>query len=423
MKNVSALMPASLLLLLLPLSGTAGAQSAFTNAWFGEMRSPAPPRTLALGGLSAVAPWGGRPAAIGSPNPAVNALADRVRFGLNWEVGRLSGDYPDGEGSLWQISPRTAGMMAYLGRGVVAGVVLDGITDSEFEIHTPETSLAEAEARFDYRSTGGLNEGRVSLAWRTDSGRLLAGGSWNMVFGALDQEWAVQFQDPDYIDTSDELQRQHRGSSWSLGLQVEPLSSLRLGAAWNSGAVLDVKHIYRSTGAQGDTTRGELALGSALMAGAGWRFGPQWAVYADYRSSAWDRAAWDPAPGGGSIGTAAGPLDLSPLSAEWDMGVGVERSGLPAGQQRIWADSLPLRGGVRWGEMYVPDGADPDGGSVSRWYLTLGTALHIGSETGALVDLAFQYGGRSGPSGTTEGFWRLELGFSGFEEWFQPPQR
>jgi len=419
MRTARCMLLISAVSLLTLLPGRADAQSAFTNAWFGQMRSPAPPRTLALGGLSGVAPWGESPAAIGSPNPAVSALADRVRFALNWEVGHLGGEYADGEGSLWQASPRTAGMLAYLGRGLVAGVVLDGLTNSEFEIHSGEGTVGDAEARFDYMSTGGLNEGRVSLAWRTASGRLLTGLSWNMLFGALDQKWAVQFSDPDYVDTSDELQRQHRGSSWSAGFQLEPIPSLRIGAVWNSGGALDVKHVYRSSGAEGDTTRGELELGDTILAGLGWRFADQWAVYGDYRSTAWDRAAWDPAPGTGG-GITAGPTDLSPLSREWDLGMGIERSGLPAGQQRVWADSLPLRAGVRWGELYAPD---LDGGSVSQWYLTMGTAFRIGSEEGALVDLAFQYGGRSGSTGTTEGFWRLQFGFSGFEQWFQPPQR
>ncbi|MFC1595357.1 hypothetical protein ACFL3X_00385 [Gemmatimonadota bacterium] len=117
------LIGAAALMVLLPfiLPTDTSAQSAFGIRWFGELRSPAPPRTLAIGGISAVAPWGKEPVAAGQSNPALIAYSERVVYGFVWELGKLSGSYGGETGALWQNGPRLIGLVLPLGGGFAMG--------------------------------------------------------------------------------------------------------------------------------------------------------------------------------------------------------------------------------------------------------------------------------------------------------------
>jgi hypothetical protein len=408
-----------LLIALLLAPAGAWAQSAFTSSSFGEIRTPAPPRTLALGGLSAVTPWGDIPTAVGMRNPALAAFSTSTLFGVSWELGHISGDYPDGTASLWETGPRLMGVLLPFGKGWAGSVQLAPITVFDFEVHTPDTQVGGVPVRYDYTGTGGLNLGQVGLAWKSADDRIAAGVSGNIIFGALKQAWRVEYGPSGYVDTNDRLQRQNRGHGWSAGLQVQPIDRLRLGLVWESGGRLNTKQVYLTTAAGSDTSRGVMDLGGTIMASAGFQIDRQWAVYADYRRTAWDRSAWVSAPVTPS-GSGIGTPDLSILRADSDMGFGIERRSLPDVDQRTWLDALPVRAGLRWGSMYAPD---LDSGQVDQWFATLGSSFRLGKSDGGWLDVSLQYGGRTGSTGIREGFWRLQFGFSGAEEWFKPPQR
>lgn len=408
---------ATLLLVVLLPSGVS-AQTAFGIRWYGEIRSPASPRTLALGGLTAVSPWGREPASVGSRNPALLASAERVLYGFSWEVGRINGSYGSQSGVLWQNGPRLMGLVLPIGGGFAFGGGLQRITTNEFEVHTDGTAAGGVPVKYDYVGTGGLSQGIFTAAWRHPSGVVAAGVSADLIFGSFKQEWLVNFEPYGYVDTSDRVQRQHRGNRWTVGMQIQPLSRLRLGGAVGTRGTIRVKNIHTLSGAGSDTSRGELRLGETLMAGVGFSLNPQWAVYADYRKSAWDRAEWLSEPTTRE-GTLLGVTDLSNLSADWDIGVGVERQARELAEQVTALDAFPLRAGVRVGSIYAPD---LHNGTVSRWYGTLGTAVSIGSESRAWADITLQFGGYTA-TGAKEFFWRIQIGITGAERWFLPPQR
>gem|GEM_PF-1572466 len=397
------------------------AQTAFGLKWFGEVRPLSSPRMLALGGLAAVAPWGREPATVGLLNPALMAQAERVIYSFTWELGHLSGSYPDGEGSLWQSGPRMVGLVLPLGGGVAIGGGLQSHTTSEFEIHKSGEALDGVPVRFDYRGTGGLSQGAVGVAWKLPSGVAAVGLEADILFGSVKQEWSVDFEPAGYADTSDRLHRQHLGSRWKLGLQLNPTPRIRLGAAVGTRGSMDVKHIYVTTDAEADTSEGEARMGGTLLVGMGWLLNDMWALYADYRQAAWNKMEWveEPALVGGA---GAGATDFSGFSADWDVGIGIERQARPPDEQVTFWDTLPIRAGLRWGTIYAPD---LGGGRISQWYGTLGTAQPIGREGRAWMDLALVFGGRTSADagGATEGFWRIQIGITGAERWFLPPQR
>lgn len=401
------------------LPAAAGAQTALGIRYYGEVRSPAPPRTLAIGGIAAVRPWGPEPTAVGYRNPALAGYARRVMYGFTWEVGRLAGDYPDGRGSLLQIGPRMVGIMAPFGRGFAAEVTLSGLTTSEFEIHSQEASINGIAVRYDYFGSGGLDMGTVALAWAHPGGRVAVGVSANILFGSVKKEWKVEFIPPGYVDTSDRLQRQHSGRRWTFGFELSPLERLRVGGAVSTSANLDVTQIYTSSNATTDTSRAEMELGGGLVVSGGFRLTDLWAVYADYRRDAWNSTAWIRAPAG-ATGAGSGISDFAGFSPDWDFGVGVERQARAIEEQVTAFDTLPIRAGFRWGEIYAPD---LDGGRVTQLYATLGTSFALGRGKRAWGDLAVQIGRRSGSTGVSETFWRIQLGMTGAELWFQPPQR
>jgi len=416
----TALVLAPLLAAMLCSPAETAGQTAFGSQYYGEIRPPAPPRVLAVGGVGALRPWGGiEPSTVGYRNPALAAYAEHILFGFSWEIGKLSGDYPDGKGSLLQTGPRMTGIIAPFGWGLAAEITLTGLTSSEFEVHSEDTDFNGIPMRFDYMGSGGLNMGTVALAWAHPGGRAAVGVSAGILFGSLKKEWQIEFLDSTYRDTWDKLDRQHSGRRWTVGVEVEPLSRLRLGAVLSTGADLDVTQIYTSSNTAADTSSAEMALGGEYLVGAGFRLSDLWAVYTDYRRDLWDETAWNRPPVE-SGGVGSGTSDFSGFAADWDIGFGVERQARPVEEQARLIDTFPIRAGVRWGEIYAPD---LDGGRVSQFYATLGSAFAMGRGGRIWGDLAIQIGKRSGSAGYSETFWRIQLGMTGAEEWFQPPQR
>ncbi|MFC1595356.1 hypothetical protein ACFL3X_00380 [Gemmatimonadota bacterium] len=273
---------------------------------------------------------------------------------------------------------------------------------------------------YDYLGKGGLSEGSFSLAWRNPSGAAALGISADLLLGSIKHEWAVNFESSGYVNTRDRLHRQHRGKRMTAGLQLQPLSSLRLGAAVSNRGELKVRHIFSSVGSDPDTSEGRLQLGETVVVGAGLSLTDKWAVYLDYRKVAWDRAEWLEEPATLS-GTPVSVADIGLLTAETDIGFGVERRTPPIEQQMKFIDTLPLRAGVRLGRFYAP--ADITGGEVNRWYGTLGTAFNIGREGRTWADLTLQFGRYSTSGDAHEFFWRVQIGITGAERWFQPSQR
>jgi hypothetical protein len=402
-------------------AGRVQAQSAFAASLYGELRSPAPPRQLALGGLGGVAPFGLPSTEVGVPNPALTAFADQVRFSVVWEVGRLGGSYADGPGVLWQLNPRLAGLLLPFGRGWAGGITLQSRTTSDFEIHTDEEEVAGYPVRFDYQGTGGLNRGTISLAWRDREGILAAGIGGHILFGVLKQQWMIDFIGSGLVDTADRLHRQHFGYRISSGVQVSPRPGLRVGVVYDSPARLQVRQIYGSMAyASDDTSRGRLRLGGAVQAAMGWRFAPQWAAYADWRSEAWDRARWEQPPTDLS-GWGLPGIGFDGVQAETDWGIGLEREARPIFEQRSLLDAYPLRAGIRLGRLYAPD---RDGGRVRQACLTVGSSFQLGTDPdGGRADVVLVYGSRWGTTGVSERYWRIQVGVNGTEKWFQSPQR
>lgn len=421
LRSVAGLsLPAAVLIVVMLIPAGASAQTAFGLRWYGEVRPPATARALALGGVTAVSPWGKEPAAVGQRNPALMALAERVLYGISWEVGHLSGSYPDGAGSLWQSGPRMVGLVLPLGGGIAIGGSLQGLTAAEFEIHKEGAGPDGVPVHFSYRGTGGLSQAVVGIACRLPADIGAVGLEADILFGSLKQEWRIDFESADYRDTSDRLHRQHVGSRWTAGVQLAPLSRFRLGAAVSTRGSLDVKHIYVTRDAGPDTSDGEMRIGGTVLAGAGMQLNDQWAVYADYRRAAWDRTEWLQEPAS-ITGMGAGAADFDNFSADWDLGIGIERQAHPPDEQISFWDTLPLRAGLRWGAIYAPD---LGGGSITQWYATLGTAQPIGRVGRTWIDLTLQFGRRSSDtSPAREGFWRIQIGITGAERWFLPPQR
>ncbi len=396
------------------------AQTAFGLKWFGELRHNSSPRMLALGGLSAVVPWGGEEGVVGQLNPALLADVQKVLYSFTWELGQLSGSYSDGEGTLTQSGPRLVGLAVPLGGGVAAGISLQSYTTSEFEIHSDGMAPGEIPVRFDYRGTGGLSQATAGVAWKTPSGAVSVGLESELLFGSVKQEWRINFEPADYSDTSDRLQRQHLGGRWRLGLQVVPVERLKIGVAVGTRGTLGVEHIFITSSSKADTVEGELKMGETLLVGAGWALNDIWSVYADYRQAAWNRMEWIEEPV--STGSSGAANDFSGFSADSDFGIGIEKLARPHEEQTSFWDTFPIRAGLRLGTIYAPD---LSGGSVSQWYATLGTKRPIGRQNNAWIDLALVIGGRTAAdaAGASEGFWRIQIGVTGAERWFLPPQR
>ena len=396
------------------------AQTAFGLKWFGELRHHSSPHMLALGGLSAVTPRGGEEGVVGQLNPALLANAQRVLYSFTWELGQLSGSYSDGEGTLKQSGPRLVGLALPLGRGVVAGISLQSLTTSEFEIHSDGMAPGDIPVRFDYRGSGGLSQAIAGVAWKAPSGAVSVGLESELLFGSVKQEWNINFEPTDYSDSADRLQRQHFGSRWRLGLQVVPVERLKIGMAVGTRGAIGVEHISIASSSEADTVEGELKMGETFLLGAGWELNDLWSVYADYRHAAWNKMEWVEKPV--SIGSSGASLDFSGFSADSDFGIGFEKIARPSEERTTVWDTFPIRVGFRLGTMYAPD---LNGGSVSQWYATLGTTRPMGSQNSAWIDLALVIGRRtaSDAAGGSEGFWRIQIGVTGAERWFLPPQR
>jgi len=97
---------------------------------------------------------------------------------------------------------------------------------------------------------GGLSSGTVGIGFRL-SEKLSLGFSYNRLFGRLEEQTLIDFDDPDYIDTKDNIDKILHGNYFNFGLTYKISEKLRTGGFFSTGSKLggrvEFKHIYEKT--------------------------------------------------------------------------------------------------------------------------------------------------------------------------------
>ncbi|NOZ61530.1 MAG: hypothetical protein GXO74_07590 [Calditrichaeota bacterium] len=213
-------------IIFIAISSPATAQSFFSNRGFGERIDYTSAQAIGLGGANIALPDGFQ---INSLNPATL---------VNITLSRLSGDFV--HQSFWSKSNAGSGFSKYSNfNGVSLAfplktnrfVVAAGLTPfSQFDY-----SFNVSGAIDDYHYTkivegeGGLNKIHAGFGLSPIKNVSL-GVYFNYYFGKMTKKWRVDYVSDLFWDTSDAISRKVWGSSFTFGANVNPISSLYLGA-------------------------------------------------------------------------------------------------------------------------------------------------------------------------------------------------
>jgi hypothetical protein len=240
----------------------------------------------------------------------------------------------------------------------------------------------------------------LGVAWRPYE-RLAIAGAINLESGSSLENYNEAFAssgiDPNLKETKDLYQ----GTSYTLGLQWQPLARLSLGASWTPAYTLEVD---RQVKVQGVTARyqtsWDLSLPAEYMAGFQLRLTERWQVGADAQfmpfsefsgNDAWAEEMYD----------------------EYTFGFGLER--MKANERRAGMKNLPLRLGANLHRWAYGLGGEP----IEELTFSIGTGFGFARDLGQL-DVSLSYGmiGDLGQNGVRSNVYRLGVSVTGLEAWW-----
>jgi long-subunit fatty acid transport protein len=211
-------------------------------------------------------------------------------------------------------------------------------------------------------SRGGISDLRAGLAYRIGP-RAAVGLGLHILTGTNRIEFRRHFSDSNYAPVRLRNELSFAGFGVSVGALVEPVVGLQLAAFARLDGDLSLDR---------DTTDiGDLSLPRSLGAGVRWQAARQLILAGHFLTQTWSRLDEDlKARGGvGAVNTVAVAGGL-----EWF------RSATRPGR-------LPIRAGVRWGQLPFPVEAGADGGSELA--IALGTGFRFAGDRGS-VDVAVE---------------------------------
>jgi hypothetical protein len=202
------------------------AQSFFSSQGFGERIDYVNAQTVGLGGANVALPDAFQ---INSLNPATL---------VNITLSRLSGSFINQ--NIWSKSDAGTGFSKYsnfnglslalpLKKNVL--VVSGGLTPfSQFDYSfSTQGSIDDYNYEKFIEAEGGLNKIHAGFGL-SPLKKVSLGVYFNYYFGKLTKKWRVDYVSDLFWDTSDNIVRKVWGSSFSFGLNVNPIQQLHLGA-------------------------------------------------------------------------------------------------------------------------------------------------------------------------------------------------
>lgn len=253
----------------------------------------------------------------------------------------------------------------------------------------------------DVEGRGAVNSANLALAWAPND-NLGLGLRVSGIIGDPHERWTADYDEDDYVTTTDELGCEVRGLAVGAGTNLR-FDSLTAGAYFEVPVLSDVTRITES--GFGEVSRETTEFSYPINFGAGLGFKPQenLQLVGDVRYEMWS-------------GFSIGEEELGYDDA-LHLGLGLEY--IPTRRYNaffLWR--MPLRLGGYYKTLYdAPQGS----GSFAEWGVTTGLGMFFGTDDQSTVDVAFQYAQRGSleETGLEETFLRLMFTFNGADKWFQ----
>ena len=356
------------------------AQGTLSGQGFGYPMGGLSARALASGGA------GGEFDPRSARNPAAVALG--LRSGLFFQYDPEFREVSRGSSSDRTVTPRFAalGIIFPVRGGAAIGVSTHALLDRTWatrvrsgeRLGTDSVLFTETN-----RSSGGLNETRVSFAWTPVSGKLVVGAALHLVTGENRLTLRRQFDDSlRYGTLLRSLTLAYTGTGASAGVVATPVRWLSLAASARQGGTLRLRVVdtLRTTADVpnrfGFSARLDAIPGMALMASA-------------------DRTSWSSLNGLGSV--QADGHDA------WEYGVGADFTAQRSRRTSTWVYSAGFR------TRELPFAAS--GATVRERLLTGGLSAPLAGGR-ATMDLALQRASREAAGAVDERAWLLSVGLT-----------
>jgi hypothetical protein len=126
-----------------------------------------------------------------------------------------------------------------IGKGIGFGTSLLPLTRVDYHLSFND-SLSGEEYIKSIEGSGGMNSFSLSLYLSLRS-NFSIGINGHYIFGRIQEESTIDYNGIDFISTQDMYATHHRGSSLTLGILYQPLSSLILGGIYTSKTKLDTE--------------------------------------------------------------------------------------------------------------------------------------------------------------------------------------
>ncbi len=217
-------------------------------------------------------------------------------------------------------------------------------------------------------------------------------------FGNVDEEYQIDFNDPDVEDSEEKLKIGGSGTAVAFGAVVPIKEFATVGAAWTAAVKLEGHR--RREYENGQLAREEFSVGVPERLAFGLTLSPGWGwtVAGEVAQIRWSDV-------GDTLVSPGGYNDVTRYS------FGLERFN----PGKRWYSRFPIRLG---GQISSLSYLDRSGASIDRQSLTVGSGFRLGKGRGR-CDWALEYGriGDQGENGLEEKYYRVVIGVSGQEPW------
>ena len=371
-------------------------QSIFSTVGLGEIRYYINTRSAGMGHVGLAV---NDELSYNRMNPASSAEIKDTSFnaGFAFESVRISQQDNSLSSSLSRFNGASLSIKIKNGLIITAG--LFPFSDYEYEFYSREGSVNYSLGLV---GNGGLSSGRGGVGLKL-SEKVTIGFSINRLFGRLEEKTMIDFDDEDYIDTKDNIDKILYGNYYTSGFLYTINEKTRVGGFFSTGSKLngriEYSHIY---GSSSQSPRIDVDLPYSLGLGGVYQLNPKTILGADlfifkrsklkYNSSKVDfvKDAYKICFGG----------EITPSNNIFD----------------VYTRRMSYRFGFSINSPYI---RDVDNSSIKEYFLTSGLGFPFYNNR-ARMDVSIEFGTRGSRKKdlASEKIIRLNIGFSSNEKWF-----
>jgi hypothetical protein len=376
---------------------TAGADSYFSSIGLGLPRYFVSQKAVAMGGAGiGVA----ESMTLNAMNPASNDIRSATCLAVQFEYEFVRNHSQIGQVNTANGNAAGLQFMFPVKKNLTFISMLQPLTLSRYLLKAEQQADTLNFART-VKGKGGLSAGSLGLQYGYKN-KVSVAGMINFNFGSMNEEWGLQFEPSDYVDTEDTYNSHLSGVSYTIGLLAKPATAWSVGLIYQTGSDLTHKtDISSSSGYSESQPSGKIAYPAAYGLGLSWTIAKtQWAL--DYYVQDWSRYRVD-------------GKERDDFRAYRRIGGGLEWL-----RSNRSTDSYGRRVAWRFGLYYAQlPFANTAGEAVSEKFITTGMSLPFQMNNGR-IDMALEIGRRGDQSlfPFQENIYRFSVSVVGGERWF-----